>query len=193
MTNKISRVFLVVGIVLIAFALVLLLITRIAIPNNKEKAEDITEKLFNLMPEIKNGFPDGKGDTVMPSVELDGVDFCGVLEISAFDVCLPIANKWISNNVSKYPHRLNGSVYDNSLIVGGSDNDGQFDFMKSISIGDFVFFTDTVGVRYSYIVADIVITDDVSFDSLSGGEWDMTFFARNSYGFDYTVVKCKLK
>ena len=193
MTKKFSRFGLVAGIVLVVFALTLLVLNRVAIPKNKANAAAITDDLLNLMPEVKNGFPDSKGDTTMPCIELDGVDFNGIIEIPTFDVCLPVANKWNSGNVNKYPHRFSGSVYDRSLILGGSDNNGKFDFMKNISNGDFVFFTDTLGVRYSYVVDNIIMTDDVSFEGLSGGEWDLTFFARNSYGFDYTVVKCKLK
>ncbi len=192
MTKRVSQIILILGILLFASALALLVVNRIAIPGNKDKAAAITEEMKELMPEVQNGYPDGKGDTVMPSIELDGVDFVGIIEIPAYNVCLPVANKWSAKDVSKYPHRFDGSIYDSSLIIGGSDNEGQFDFMKNISTGDTVYFTDTLGARYTYAVSEILITEDVSYEKLSDGEGELSFFARNSYGFEYTVVRCKL-
>ena len=85
-----------------------------------------------------------------------------------------------------------GSVYDKSLILGGCDNQGQLDFMKAISISDYVYFIDTMGARYTYVVTDIEITDDVSTTNLKSKNADMVFFAGNTYSMDYTVVRCKL-
>ena len=192
MTKGLSKIILVLGIVLFVAAMALFVVSRIAIPNNKDKAEGIIAELYNLMPEVKNGYPDSKGDVVMPSIELDTIDYIGIIEIPAYEACLPVANLWSAKDVNKYPHRFSGSVYDGSLIIGGSDNEGQLDFMKEISNGDSVHFTDTLGNRYTYTVSNIVVTEDVSYEKLSDGEWDIAFFARNSYGFEYTVVRCKL-
>lgn len=193
MAKVISRIALCLGVLLIIGALSLLVISRINIPKNEKNAKEIIDEMYALMPDIKNVYPDGKGDTVMPSMELDGNDFSGIINIPLYNTELPVCNEWDKNNVGKYPHRFTGSIYDNSLIIGGSDNIGQFDFMKNISVGDNVHFTDTMGGRFSYVVSSIRITDDVSLDSLSNDDADLTFFARNSYGFDYTVVRCKLK
>lgn len=192
MTKVFTRLTLWVGIVLVLAAVALLIVTRVAIPKNQSNAELIVSRLTELMPEATDGYPDGKGDKVMPCLELDGVDFVAIIDIPLYGVSLPVCNVWEGADVDKYPHRYTGSLYDNSLVLGGSDNKGQFDFMKLISNGDTVYVTDMTGVRYSFSVCDIEKTDDVSYANLVNEDCDLTFFARNTYGFDYTVVRCKL-
>ncbi len=193
MTKILSRIALCLGVILVIGALALLIITRVSVPQNEKNAKEIVSEMYGLMPDVKNAYPDGKGDTVMPSMELDGTDFSGIITIPLYETELPVCNEWNKDQVGKYPHRFTGSVYDNSLIIGGSDNVGQFDFMKNISVGDYVSFTDTTGGCFSFTVSSIDITDDVSLEQLTSNESDLTFFARNSYGFDYTIVRCKLK
>ena len=89
--------------------------------------------------------------------------------------------------------RFSGSMYSGSLIIGGSDNPGQLDFMKLITGGDTVYLTDMTGGRYSYTVTEILKTTDVSHDNLAAGDAALVLFVRNTYGFDYTVVRCALK
>ncbi len=192
MTKVIKRITLWGGIVLVLGAVALLIATRVAIPNNQSNSKLIVSRLTELLPEKTDGYPDGKGDKVMPCIELDGVDFVGIIEIPLYDVTLPVCNEWVAADVEKYPHRYTGSLYDNSLVLGGSDNEGQFDFMKLISNGDPVYLTDMTGACYSFSVCDIEKTDDVSYANLINENCDLTFFARNTYGFDYTVVRCKL-
>lgn len=192
MTKVIKKITLWGGILLVLAAVALLIATRVAIPKNQSNAKSIVSRLTELMPERVDGYPDGKGDKVMPCIELDGTDFVGIIEIPLYDAALPLCNVWEGADVDKYPHRYTGSLYDNSLVLGGSDNEGQFDFMKLISNGDSVYVTDMTGVRYSFSVCDIEKTDDVSYNNLLNQDCDLTFFARNTYGFDYTVVKCKL-
>ncbi|MBQ2729623.1 MAG: hypothetical protein IJF69_02490 [Clostridia bacterium] len=158
----------------------------------EEKAKDIVVKMKDLMPECYDCVPDGRVDLSMASLEIDGENFCAIIEIPQYKKVLPVRSEWSKGEVSKYPCRYLGSIYDASLIIGGSDNEGQFDFMKNITIGDEVFITDVEGQRYSYTVCDIGKTDDVSTEKLTELEADLLLFARNSYSFDYTVVYCKL-
>ncbi len=181
----------VIGIALILSAVGLFAYSKISSDIAKENAKEIVSDLISLMPAIKDGAPDDRTNTSMPILQIDGEDFVGILEIHDYSAKLPIYNKWDASRVTKYPCRYLGSVHDEVLVIGGSDNDGQFDFVKTISNGDNVYVTDTTGTRYRYTVCDINRTKDVSTENLTKTDARLVLFARNTYSLDYTVIFCK--
>ncbi|MBR5272823.1 MAG: hypothetical protein IKU25_05445 [Clostridia bacterium] len=179
-----------IGVMLILAAVGLMLFSHLGGKNAQTNAKEIVNKMYSLMPDVKNSAPDGRSNVNMPMLEIDGTDFVGIIEAS--ENTLPIYCKWDSSEVTKYPCRYMGSMHDGSLIIGGSDNKGQFDFVKTISNGESIFITDTTGLRFRYTVTDINRTKDVSTDYLSSQEADLILFARNTYSLDYTVILCDL-
>lgn len=190
MTRKILAV---VGVILVATAVVMTVVPHVMQKKSAEAAASTVSHLRELMPEPADAVPDDRVNTDMSVLELDGTDYIGIIEIPMYGCTLPVCGMWDGNGVTKYPCRFTGSVYDGTLVVGGSDNTGQFDFMKLITGGDVVYITDVTGGRYKFEVTDIGITDDASEDNLCSDEADLTLFARNTYGFDYTVVRCVYK
>lgn len=154
--------------------------------------DSILDRIYSSIPQIKKGMADDRVDVGMPSLEIDGLDFVGIIEIPNFDTRLPVYGSWNKNMLMRFPCRYTGSIYDGSLIVGGSDAAGQFDFAKTISIGDTVFVTDMTGARYSYVVEWVEFTTDVSTENLASLDSDLVLFMRNSTSFDYTVITCSL-
>ena len=191
--KRLSFVLSVFGISLIALSVVLIVASQVISLGAEKRAREITESIYGLMPEIKNASLDDRINMTMPSLEIDGENFCGIIDIPAFNCSLPVSSTWKKGrNTVKYPSRYLGSIYDGTMIIGGSDSKGQFDFMKLISINDFVYFIDTTGARYTYVVSDIENTKDVSTNNLTSKDADIVFFSSNTYSLDYTVVRCKL-
>lgn len=189
--KTLTRVLTVLGILLICGAVLTVVVSQVVQKKAAEKAEQIVSELRTLMPEIQNGVPDDRFHTAMPMLEIDGSNFAGIIEVPAYGTELPIYGTWDRGKVSQYPCRYFGSIYDGSLIIGGSDNAGQFDFMKIITGGDMICVTDVTGARYTYVVTDIEKTSDVTTENLTAGEADLVIFARNTYALDYTVVRCQ--
>lgn len=173
-------------------ALVLLSVVFVALDyiNQKSQIEENAETvstLKSLMPEPQNGIFDNVTNTEMPRQEIGGDDFVGIIEIPQYSVNLPIYAEWNESKVSDFPCRYVGSVYNKTLIIGGTDNESQFDFTKSISVGDKAFITDTAGAKFGFSVTSIEITDDID-QAISKNESDLMLFVKNSYSFDYTVI-----
>lgn len=189
---KLSSILSFAGIILITASCFLIIFSSVSQSSNVKKAAEIAAELKSLMPEPQNGFPDDRSNTSMPTAQIDGVDFSGIIEIPAFGTELPIRSDWKKSRISSYPCRLTGSMYSRDLIIGGSDNKGMFDFMKYISGGDYVFVTDMSGTRFSYRVSDIVQISDPSAENLMSDDSDLVFFAKNTYSFGYTAVRCKI-
>ena len=180
-----------VGALLILSAVGLLIFSRISIKSAQSNAKEIVSELYSLMPETEDSAPDGRYNLTMPMLEIDGENFVGIIKVPQYSKTLPIYGNWDASRVNKYPCRYMGSMYDGTLIIGGSANEGQFDFVKTISNGDSVYITDTTGTRYKYTVFDINRTKDVSTDNLTSANAQLVLFARNTYSFDYTVICCK--
>lgn len=188
-----TRILLILGAALLLGAVVLFALTQILPPMRARRADELAQTLRTLMPKVADGVPDQRSDPTMSAVEVDGENFCGILEIPAYGRTLPVRADWASSQTAQYPCRYTGSIYGSGLVIGGSDNEGQLDFMKQISNGDTLFFTDMTGLRCRYTVTSILRTDDVSTEHLTDGDADLTLFARNSYGLDYTVVRCQYR
>ncbi len=191
--KKLTSILMLVGVVLIVLSLVAIVVSEIAERKAEENVKIIASKLHSLMPDAVDGAPDDRSNKIMPVLSVENKDYIGLLELNSLDITLPIGEKWDLSEISHYPCKYMGSMYDSSLIIGGSDNSGQFDFLKTISNGDTLSVTDVTGLRFNYVVTDIRKTKDVSTEGLTSKKADLVLFARNAYSFDYTVVRCDLK
>lgn len=129
----------------------------------------------------------------MPVLEIEGQDFSGIVDIPAFGLMLPIYNTWDSRKVTSFPCRFYGTVYDGSLIVGGSDQEGQFDCFEKIQNGSTVIITDMTGAEFYYTVVRIDRAKSAEADILINEDADLTLFVRDAYSLDYIIVRCALE
>lgn len=192
-SNLITAFLSFLGIILILGAVSLTVFQSVGQKKTAENNRRIVQNLYTLMPVVHTGVQDDRVDMNMPMLEIGGENFVGIIEIPLYEKQLPVCGIWNRHKVSSFPCRYYGNLYDRSLIIGGSDAAGQFDFMKTISIGDSVFLTDMMGGRYFYKVEWIDKTSDISVENLVSDTADMILFARNSYSLDYTVIQCSLQ
>ncbi len=190
--NRRYKILMAVGVALVVLSVGTLLVSTISQRSAVARARDLVVQLRLLMPPIHSAGLDDRVNTVMASMEVEGESFCGILEIPAYNKDLPICDAWGDARLQRYPCRYTGSIYDRSLVICGSDNAGQFDFMKQITGGDVLYVTDMTGGRYRYQVADVLRTKEFDFDKMSALQYDLMLYARNSFSLDYTVVFCKI-
>ncbi len=189
---KVSTITLLLGVLLIIIAMVLLIMTQMSQKQAAYDSKEIVTQLRTMMPEVHDEVPDDRVNMMMPAMTLDGISFCGIIELPIYNTELPIRQSWDKTAALYVPCKYLGSLYDGSLIIGGSDKHGQFDFMQQITKGDCVYITDMVGGKYSYTVSVVKKSSNVSTDYLKSMDADLVLFARNTYSLDYTVVLCKL-
>jgi len=188
--KKTTLILLIVGIVLIVAAIAVVVFSELSAGKAESDCKALVAKLRELMPENYAGQPDDRVNLSMPMVEVDGKNYVGIVQLPKYDRELPVSAQWDANAVTATPCRYTGSIYDGTLIIGGSDNDGQFDFMKLITMGDEISVTDMTGGKYRYTVTWVENSKDVSTQALSGGDDALVIFARNTYSLDNTIVRC---
>ncbi len=146
--------------------------------------------------------PEESGETVlpdylldpemeMPTVELDGEDYIGVLSIPTLDLELPVLSQWSYPRLKLAPCRFEGSAYLGDLIIAGHNYRGHFGGLKNLRAGDEVSFTDAEGNAFSYRVAELELLGGNDLERLESGTWDLTLFTCTTGGKTRVAVRCE--
>lgn len=178
------------GICLILCSLCLMLALQLRMHIGSRKCQQAVSKLSAFLPDRTPGISGIYPGSNMPVLEIDGVDYVAMLEIPAFGVTLPVADKWEEKNLYAFPSRFWGSAYDRTLIIGGADYPLQFAFCDRIAHGELVKITDMTGAQYFYTVSRIDRAKRAETQWLQGAEWDLTLFCRDMYSMEYIAVRC---
>lgn len=163
-----------------------------AVSNEQQTAatEEILSEMEKLLPHRTPGMPEPHYGNSMPKAEVNGEDFIGLLEIPDYHTKFPVGAVWDSVKHSYYPCAYQGSLYENSLIIGGSNSAGEFDFADDIDIGAKLRFSDLYGQVFTYQVTMVNHVDSESAVT-SEGE-DFTLFVKSKSSGKYIVIRCRL-
>jgi len=188
-----GKVFFAVGFLLILCSFSLLAFSHFRTQRAQKNVAEIVQTLESILPARTEGVMDSFQDMDMPALELDGEDFVAVVDIPAFGVTLPVCARWDEGKVTSYPCRFWGTVYDGSLIVGGYDQPGQFDFFDRIPDGAVVTVTDMTGGEFTYAVERVERSRSAQAEVLMDDTADLTLFVRDAYLLEYIILRCAAK
>lgn len=188
MKKQTNRLCVLIGICLLIVAALVLIFWQWKIHDSQQKASKYLQTIRTLIPEPQNAALEEKHDNAMPVLDVSGKDFIGILEMPKFRSSLPVCADW--GKVSEYPCRLGGNVYDRTIQIGTTSQKGQYDFYREISVGDFLYFTDMEGNRFSYEVADIRHEKHADQTTLHREDAALTVFIKNVYSFEYIIIFC---
>lgn len=187
-----AKILLVLGCALICCSVALLLFSGL---RSGQAARDNAETVRAM----ESVLPESVGDTAlfygaeMPVLEIGGEDYCAMLEVPAFGLKLPVAAQWSRVDAAEHPCRFCGNIYDGSLVIGGSDLKGQFDFLDSINDGAEVLLTDMTGAVFSLRVERVERSDSAEGEKLAQSDARLTLFARDSRSMEYIILRCGMK
>lgn len=188
MKKLVDRLFIWVGIGLLVVAAVAMFLWQRGIQTSQPRAEALVQTIQARIPQPQSAMPEARRDNTMSVLPIDGADFLGILELPAYGSALPVCAAW--GDIGKYPCRLSGSVYDRSLQIGATSQEGQYAFYRELSVGDAVYFTDVEGNRFSYEITDIRHESTADQAALTRKDAALTLFIQNLYGFEYIVIFC---
>lgn len=178
------------GVLLLVASISALVYWQWSIYNSEKQAQSYVNTLFTLIPEPQNAIPEERRDNTMSVLSVDGTDFVGIVQMPRYNFTLPVCADW--GQTSKYPCRLNGSIYNSTLKIGATTQKGQYDFYREISVGDTVIFTDMEGNRYTLVITDLIYEKHADQASLTQKDAVLTLFIKNVYAFEYLIVFCNV-
>ena len=188
MKKRINRLCILIGICLLVAGVLVLFFWQWGIHKSQENAAQYVQTIRALIPEPQSAALEERRDNTMSVLSIDGTNFAGILEMPRFGSSLPVCADW--GEVSKYPCRLSGSIYDRTMQIGATSQKGQYDFYREVSVGDPVFFTDMEGNRFSYEVTDIRYEKHADQATLQQESAALTVFIKNIYAFEYILIFC---
>ena len=183
-----GKALIVAGVLLIAVSLGILLTDHIQTKKTMADASGILEQLAAVLPPRTTGMPDTYSNMQMPALQVGAHDVIAILKIPAFGIQLPVCSSWEEN--TGLPKRFSGSVYDDSLIIGASGTQGQFDCFDTIQDGAEITVTDMTGAEFTYTVARIQRSDSAAAQILKTDAFDLTLFTRDALSMEYLILRC---
>lgn len=131
-------------------------------------------------------------DVEMPTREVDGNLYIGILEIPALELKLPIISEWSDARLDVAPCRYTGSAYQNNMIIAGHNYKQFFGSLSELANGDEVIFTDIDGNRFQYTVSLVEQLPGTAIEEMEAGDWDLTLFTCNFSGNARVTARCRL-
>ena len=188
MKKRTNQLCVLMGICLLVVAALVLILWQWSIHKSQQEATKYVQIIHTSIPEPQGAPLEERRDNTMSVLSINGKDFVGILEMPQFGSVLPVCADW--GEVSKYPCRLDGSIYARTMQIGGTSQKGQYDFYREISVGDTVIFTDVEGNRYTYTVTNLQYESHANQTTLNREESALTLFIKNVYAFEYLIVFC---
>lgn len=97
----------------------------------KANTEAVSDKEYLFNPYMK-----------MPSINIDGHEYIGIIEIPALGLTLPVMSDWDYPSLKISPCRYKGSIYSGDMIIAAHNYRGHFGKIKNLNAGDEMIFTD---------------------------------------------------
>ena len=198
-TTKTGRIFIFIGLLLIAAALSLLVYNiwdaRRAEQRQSEILAEFQKEAGDESKVLAQEIPDYvlNPEMEMPQVLLEQGNLAciGVLEIPAIDLQLPVLSEWSYPLLQEAPCRYSGSAYMDNLVIAAHNYPTHFGKLKSLQIGDEVSFTDASGNRFEYKVAAVEALSAQSVEDMTSGEWPLSLFTCTLDGKNRVTVRCE--
>ena len=126
----------------------------------------------------------------MPTVEIDGYDYIGYLDIPSLELSLPVMSEWSYPQLKIAPCRYAGSVYLDDMILAAHNYDRHFGRLKNLEGCELVRFTDVDGNVFDFSVTELELLWPEQTEEMLSGEWDLTLFTCTLGGRQRVTVRC---
>ena len=190
-----------VGLLLIAAALLLTVYNIRESDRAGSESEEMVVRMESLTADLPERLETEKKELVpeyvknpemeMPTVEVNGQECVGMIEIPALGLKLPVISEWNDAKLKKAPCRYSGSAYLKNMIIAGHNYRTHFSGIKRLNPGDSVVFTDADGNVFSYEVAEIETVGGYDIEKMEAGDWDLTLFTCTNKGKARAAVRCR--
>ena len=132
----------------------------------------------------------------VPTVEVNGYGYVGILEIPGLELSLPVMDTWDEERLKISPCLYAGSYYTDDMVICAHNYIGHFSAIRWISLGESVNFYAVDETAYYYKVVAVETLEATAIDEMihkdedGTSDWDLTLFTCNTGGQTRCVVRC---
>lgn len=180
--NKCNRLLLLImGLLLILSLLFLIILSLQKFNQSDENLPIIAENIEKLIPKKSEAGISSCFDCEMPSIEINGCDFIGLIEVPSYGVKLPIYSEF-----EEYVPKVHGGSNGDSLVIEGKYSENQFGFADKIEVGESIIFTDLYGNIFRYKVKRITHSESINPEKFKSDKQALTIFVK--YNSSYIII-----
>ena len=139
----------------------------------KEESQNDTAK------DIRDDNIEEDEESKIPTIELDGNIYIGIISIPKIGIELPVLKNWSYYNLNFSPCRYKGTVSDNNMILAAHNYRSHFGRIGELNSGDEIQFIDINGIVYSYEVVSTEYVGGTNVEAMNFGasdDWNLTLF-----------------
>ena len=129
-------------------------------------------------------------ERAMPTLELEGYNYIGVLEVPDLELSLPVMEQWDYDRLKISPCRFAGNLYTDDLVICAHNYAHHFTPLKTVPLGTEIRFTDAEGTVFTYAVASFDTVGPNDVERMIHGDWDLTLFTCNTNGQTRCAIRC---
>ncbi len=161
------------------------------VPGRSEEAAE-TRPAETSAPEKSEDVFSEVAEREMPTMEVNGYSYIGILDIPALNLSLPVMAEWDYDRLQISPCRFTGTTYNRDLVICAHNYPHHFRPVKTLPMGTKLTFTDADGIVTTYRIFDVetITRDDVV--GMTTGDWDLTLFTCTLEGRARAAIRCEL-
>ena len=190
--------------ILIGLGILLILGAAALLLYNRQEAEEAASVSARILPQISEyvasaretaTLPPAETDPKapppeMPTAEIDGQLYVGVLSIPAISYEIPVLSECSSALLRLGACRFHGTTYGGDLVVCAHNYKQLYSRLTQLKAGDVVWFTDMDGLTWSYEVADLETLGPNMVEEMNHSGYDLTFFTCTYGGQARLTLRC---
>lgn len=162
------------------------LVSAKVLPRISEYVENVRETATVPPPETDPNAP----PLEMPTAEIDGQIYVGVLSIPAIAYEVPVLSDCSLELLRHGACRFYGSTYGGDLVICAHNYHGLYRLLTKLRPGDLVWFTDMDGLTWNYEVADLETLGPNMVQEMNDSGYDLTFFTCTYGGQARLTLRC---
>jgi len=192
--NKLGKVFITLGIILIAISVSMIIYNKYEDLSAGKASQDVLAIIEENVEEnnIENDLDILVNDSSkeMDTTKIKGYDYIGTIIIPKLNLELPIMSEYDYDRLKKAPCRYYGSIYTNDLIICGHSYKTHFRYLNKLKQKDLVVFTDVNNTSYIYEVLEIEVLEKTDVEKMINNDYDLTLYTCTNGGIDRLAIRC---
>ena len=208
MPKKFGIVFVVIGAVLIASALLLFLYNELEDAQAGMQSEEVLSEVHAAIAarkEIKHNaaetLPDNNEtaeptaetepeEKELPAVEVQGYSCIGVLSVPGIEIELPVLSDWDYVRLTVAPCRQFGSSRTDDLVIAAHNYSSHFGSLSKLELGAEIIFMDMDGIENRYELKRLVTLAPYAVDEVQYSGYDLVLYTCTPGGRTRVVAFC---
>ena len=203
MRNKIGKLFMLLGSLLILGSLVLFFRNIQESSDAEHQSNEVLAEIRQELQVIDEGslgeteiIPEipvellTEEDLTMTEVLIDGHAYIGYLSIPDLGLELPIMSDWSYKQLKIAPCRYDGTLRGKDLVIMAHNYKTHFGKLSKLPLGTTVIFTDMDSNAWQYEIVAIDVLEPTAVEEMTAGEYDLTLFTCTPGGKYRVTVRC---